>query len=906
MQETDESSPIKDTIIVANPGTGKTWEIVNRVMELLKQGVAGDDIVCVTFTNKAADEMKTRIIKEAATRPGVYDEALKIEVATIHGYATDYLRSRGINAEIATNTVLRYIVYEKLKELGTFQYGDDYLISNIVPKIETGIRYLKSFGIVPSAIDEGAVSKIVKEQTVNSKSAKLSDKAIDLLVRDFTEIFRSYEEFKEEEESMDFNDLLRVFMEKMEEKHKRVVLVDEFQDLNRLQVEIVGRLADKRFFVGDRKQSIFGFQGGSLSSFNRFLTDSEFDIRGKNLNRRSTNNILGYASSYFLTYSHDAYSRKEIEGLKNPDKGEGEKVTLVSSANPESDAVALLQELMESDEGNERDFAIIVRTNPQILKIAEQLETLGIKYSSTIKNKVNQSQINDVLAFISGLVSDDPKVISRALMTPFSGMSLKEALEANKAINGGKFDLESLPANFRELRAMHFGTAMVEQAFDRVILPIATSLGSGYLNSASSALESAREYLTIFRDYTLEGYLNYMTLSSEEMESDLRKARVNILTVHKAKGLEFDTVIYVPSEFPNRLEYFDTLTYAIILTSTGIDVHQDLLEEPLRIDFVALTRPKEKLAVVASSKLVPRFQLQNSFYEESSVDGQLETVKSARYDEAYLMFVNGRYQEAKNILSESDQWLMKSIADYFSNISRLSYTTLSTINDPFEFLRRNILKIKEFSQFAERGTNFHEIAQSYANGSLDKKTIPEQIAGDFSNLELAMEQLKSDYRVPPSYSELPIELPLSALFPEKGIPDSIIMYGKLDAVFLGNGNSGSYLIADYKTSRNTKSEHWHQLWLYTRMYQRKYGVTPEKISGGIIYVALGESINTGESALDVQIRKYDGIKTDVVERRLREFLLYVDQPEAFVEKLIEKPPKTELDTRLKEILERIL
>ena len=897
---------MKDTIIVANPGTGKTWEIVNRVMELLRQGVRGEDIVCVTFTNKAADEMKGRIIKEANSQPDLYDEALNIEASTIHGYARGYLREKGIKTEIAKNTVLRYIVYERLKELGTFQYGDNYLISDIVPKIENGIRYLKSFGIVPSNIDRNAVSKIMTENSGNSRSAKLSGKAIDLLVRDFIDIFGTYEGFKSGEESMDFDDLLRVFIEKMEEKHKKYVLVDEFQDLNRMQVEIVGKLAEKRFFVGDRKQSIFGFQGGSLSSFNRYLTDSEFDIRGKNINRRSTNNILNYASSYFLAHSRDDYARKEIEGLKNPDKGEGEKVTLISSANPESDAVALLQHFLAEDENEQRDFAIIVRTNPQILKIAEHLEGLGIKYSSTIKNKVNQAQINDVLAYISGLVSDDPRVISRALLTPFSGLSLKEALEANKAINVGQLETVKLPASFRDLRELHFGTALIEQAFDKVILPIATSIGSGYLNSARSALESAREYLSTFHDYTLEGYLDYMTLSSEETDSELRKARVNILTVHKAKGLEFNTVIYVPSEFPNRLEYFDTLTYAIILSSTGIDVKQDLLEEPLRIDFVALTRPKEKLAIVASSKLVPRFQLQNNYYEESSVDAQFETVKSARYDEAYMMFVNGRYQEARTLLSESDQWLLKSIRDYFSNVSRLSFTTLSTINDPYEFLRRYILKIKESSQFAERGTSFHEIAQSYANGSLDKGTIPEQIAKDFSNFELALEQLKPDYKVPPSYSELQIELPLTALFPQNGIPDNIMINGAIDAVFTGQGNSGKYLIADYKTTRNVKSEHWQQLWLYTRLYQRKFGVSPENISGGIIYVGLGESINTGESSLDVQIREYGGIKTDVVERRLKEFLLYIDRPEAFVENLTGKSPRTELDSRLKEILERII
>lgn len=904
MSGSENKLPFGDTIVVANPGTGKTWELVDRVKELLHSGVKGEDIVCVTFTNKAADEMKVRIIKETKAEPEIHLQALNIEISTIHGYAMNYLLGRGVKADILSNTVLRYIVFSKLKELDTFNYGQGYLVDQIVPKIENGIRYLKSFGIMPGDIDLGKVSSLVIEGSANSKRSSLTTEALERIVRDFVTIFQAYEDFKASDDSMDFNDLLRAFLGRMEGNHREIVLVDEFQDLNRMQVDIVGKLARTRFFVGDRKQSIFGFQGGSLSSFNRYLESSSFEKIGKKVNHRSTNNILNYASSYYLAYSADQYSRQEIEGMANPEKGDGDKVRLVPTGNPESDAVELVRNLLSLEENKPGSIAIIARFNSQISKIASYLDSLNIGYSSTIRNRTNQSQITEILAFVSGLVSDNPEVVSRALLTPFAGLTLKEAVEASKHLKENGIDDGLLPEKFRELRQLKFGLELVEQAYSKVILPISASLGSGYINSANLTLESAREYLEIFEDYTLEGYLDFMTLSSEQMESDLQKSDVNVLTVHKAKGLEFDAVVYVPSEIPLKLEYFDILTSSIILACTGIDVKQDLLEEPLRVDFVAMTRPRDRLYIVAPNKLLPRFQLENQYYEESSVDSSIEASGGGKFDEAYNMFVNGRFGDAEKLLKEQDMWLMKSINQYFAGVNKLSFSLLSAINEPYSFLRGYILGVRETSPFAQMGTKLHEIARRYAAGDVKREEVPQEISQNFLNLESALDTLKTQYKVPPQESELPLELPLSTVFPERGAPDNIVLKGAIDAVFMGLGDSGSRLIADYKTTRSVKAEHWQQLWLYTRMYQKKYGVAPEKISGGVIYVGLREPVNTGDPGYEVNIREYHKIRTDVVERRLQEFLYYREQPDAFIEKTLASHPRTEIDSRLRNILEK--
>lgn len=897
---------MKDTIVVANPGTGKTKEIVDQVLTLLQAGVRGEDIVCVTFTNKAADEMKNRIVKEISLFPELSDQALRLDVATIHGYAMSYLESEGMKAEIISNTVLRYIVYRKLLDLGTFNYGPDYLIGTIVPKFENAIRYLKSFGIMPHDIDVGTVTGIVRKKVAEGRSAGLSGKAVDVLVRDFVAIFSEYEKFKNSTSSMDFNDLLRIFLKEAPVSEKKYVLVDEFQDLNRMQVDIVGRLAENRFFVGDRKQSIFGFQGGSLSSFSRYLNDSNFRIRGKNINFRSTNNILDFATGYFLSYSKDDYSREEVRNLKNPGKGAGDRVSLMPSPDPQLDAVSKLRELISRPENEGKDFAIIARTNSQVEKIVRHLDSTGISYTSTIRNRVNQSQIGDILSYISGLVSEDARVMGRALMTPFSGLSLKEALDANRVLPQTGDHGIVLPEQFLELRKLKFGTAMIDQAFERIILPIATSIGEDYLTSAVAILDSAHEYLSTFSDYTLEGFLNYMSLSTEPAEDDLRKSHVNILTVHKAKGLEFDTVIYVPTDPRNSLEYFDFLTYAVISSVTGIDVERDLAEEPLRIDFVALTRAKENLIVVANERVLSRFELENKFYGIIETPAEPVQSRGARYNEPYMLFVNGRYNEAEKLLKSSGKWLENAISDYFTGISRLSYSTLNSLSNPYEFLRTKILKVRDTSSFAEAGVNFHDIAQKFVEGRIKVAEVPEDLALDFRNLNKSFALLSQNYVIPPANSEYRVDLPLSSLFPDRGAPDDITIEGHIDAVFTGKENEGQYLIADYKTSRKISSEHWHQVWLYTRMFQKKFGIKPDNISGSVIYVSLRESVETGEKDFSVQVREYRKIKTDVVEKRISEILLYMEQPEAFVEKILSRTPSGEFEERLREILENAI
>lgn len=893
-----------DRIIVANPGTGKTTEIVGEVARLLNSSVKGEDIACVTFTNKAADEMKKRIFQKIRKDyPELLNEAFQIEVSTIHGYAMTHLQSVGQTSDITSNTTLRFVIYQRLLELNTFNYGRDYLIENLVPKFENSIRYVKSFGILPEEIDLARVTRMTVEKMSASRNLSLSREATERLVKDFIDVFAFYEKYKDEHNSVDFNDLLMNFNALDNFPTRSHVLVDEFQDLNRLQTDIVSRMAENRFFVGDRKQSIFGFQGGSLSSFHRFLDGSGFIVDGMSQNHRSTNNILEFAKKYYMSYSKDEGSRKEVENLNNPDKEEGEKVSLIASPDPESNSVSMAIKFLSENRDASEDLGIIARTNSQVEKISAQLQAAGITYSSTIKNRINQKQINEILDFIRGLVSSDRLVVSKALLTPFSGLTLKEAVEAGSIMSKEGLKEELLPEKFRLMRGMAFGTNLMEVAFETVILPICSAMSQEYVASALSVLNSSREYLTNFTDFSMEGFIDFMSLASDAAEEDLKKSRVNVLTVHKAKGLEFHTVVFLPTEQRKNLEFMDSLTTSIISETTGINILRDLEEEPIRIDFVALTRAREKLVVMASDRLISRFQVgeHNYVYQES--DFEKSSFANRKYDESYNLFIAGRKEEASALINSSRHWLPQKIMDYFRSIDHLSFSTITAIYDPYVFLRRYILGIQEYSQAASTGSNFHRYAQAYANGTLSPEEIPKDLQGEFRNFDILLDQIRPEYRIPPRYSEYKVVLPLSDIFQSPGVPEDIMLEGRLDAAYEGNGSSGVFMIADYKTSKAKDPGYWHQLWLYTRMFQKHFNVEPERISGAIMYVSLREPVDTGELGYGLDAREFGRIKTDVVERRLSEFIAYMDTPEMFIEKLVSKNPASEMDRRFRDSLE---
>ncbi|MBU2477436.1 ATP-dependent helicase, partial [Candidatus Micrarchaeota archaeon] len=344
-------------LVTANPGTGKTFLLANKYVNLVKQGVLPEEILCLTFTNKAKREMEKRIIEQLKEAKSEVDLS-KLNVYTFHSFALDYLDEGNI---ISTN-LLRFVIYEYLKEKEVFSYGDAYLISDIVPRMENLMRYLKSYGITPEKISYDKTKKLLEEFERSSDLIEKED--LEKFLGYFIEIFGLYEKEKARK-GIDYADLLINFLALKNKPKFKFVLVDELQDVNELEARIALGSAKTFFAVGDKKQAIFGFQGGSIGNFKLF-TEKKPLKQNLTLNRRSTQQILDFSAEYFKSKTIDEESKKELDGLKSFNDSKGIKPKIIEAGREE--IIGKVCALINKIESN--DLAIIVRTNSQIMEIA--------------------------------------------------------------------------------------------------------------------------------------------------------------------------------------------------------------------------------------------------------------------------------------------------------------------------------------------------------------------------------------------------------------------------------------------------------------------------------------------------------------------------------------------------------
>ena len=198
MQVSEEQQDIintrKDTIVIANPGTGKTTTLSLKVIKLLEEGANPEDILCITFTVKARKEMFDAIRKRGRKRFPDAD-IMKINIHTFHSFAYNYLRDQGeISGDILGNNFLRFLVLNSFEQNKALNYEKEYIISDIMPQTENAIRYIKSFGIKPDKIDIKETEKIL-EKNFNKKSSYTIEE-IKAFLKYFVKAYQEYESSK--------------------------------------------------------------------------------------------------------------------------------------------------------------------------------------------------------------------------------------------------------------------------------------------------------------------------------------------------------------------------------------------------------------------------------------------------------------------------------------------------------------------------------------------------------------------------------------------------------------------------------------------------------------------------------------------------------------------------------------
>ena len=595
-------------LVLAGAGTGKTRVITYRIAYMIEQGIPASEILGVTFTNKAAKEMKKRLESIVSST-----DAEKVFLGTFHSFCARFLRR-----EI---TSLGY--------MKNFTICDDADQKGIIKQVMAELNIHKDMidpGLVLYHISSTKSSMLDPTETVVYNTA---------LSHIFPELYRRYNTMLKNQNMVDFDDLLLLtaeilkenseVLEKYHNKYK-YILVDEYQDTNTLQFFLLRKLAEKHnniCVVGDDDQSIYGWRGAKIENILNFpaLFPGAKKIKLEQ-NYRSTNNILNAANA-IISKNEERHEKKLWSNC-----GEGEKINIITASNEleEANFVADAVSKLSGAAGNFKDTVILYRSNHLSRLIEESMRRNRIPYKLIgAKSFYDRKEIRDAAAYLKLIVNKyDDQSLQRILSAPPRGIGTKsiELLRKMQSVSYlpmtellvhedflGKVSRQAaasavnLIETFSKWRAEFKHTDNLSESAYEYLKEI------GYINGlirmykkreeAEKRLDNVKELINaIFQfqsgsdaNVTLADFLESYSLTDmndkEENNGDTDNA-VSLMTVHAAKGLEFDNVFIIAAEeniFPNERA-----------------LNEKSEEEERRLFYVALTRARKKLFITRARK----------------------------------------------------------------------------------------------------------------------------------------------------------------------------------------------------------------------------------------------------------------------------------------------------------------
>jgi len=616
-------------LVIAGAGSGKTRVLTYRIAHLLNSGVRPWKILALTFTNKAANEMKERIAQVVGA-----DIAKNLWMGTFHSIFARILRSESAHLKFPSN----YTIYDTADSKN--------LIKSIIKEFQLDDKIYKPSTVL-SRISSAKNDLMLPNAYMNDTHKIMADRAAK--IPQTGEIYYKYMKECFKAGAMDFDDLLlntnilfRDFPDVLEKyrEHFHYILVDEYQDTNYSQYLIVKKLAAKYrnvCVVGDDAQSIYGFRGAKIDNILNFERDyPDYKLFKLEQNYRSTQNIVNAANSII------AKNFRQIPKVVFSKNNEGEKIKVFEaySDNEEGYIIAndislvRLQTKCRFD-----DFAILYRTNAQSRIFEESLRRNNIQYKVYGGLSFYQrKEVKDVLAYFRMVINpNDGEALKRIINYPARGIgkTTVDKLELaatqndttiwnvliNPAIttlgfNGGTLKKISGFVSFIErFAAMAINTTAYDLASNIIVeSKIIEDLGVEKTPENQSRIENIQELLNAVKEYSdgrgesgednsMAHFLEEVSLLTDmDTEKETEIDCVKLMTVHSAKGLEFNTV-YIAGVEENLFPY---------LISKNKD---EELEEERRLFYVALTRAKER-AVISYAK--SRFKWGEMSFSEPS------------------------------------------------------------------------------------------------------------------------------------------------------------------------------------------------------------------------------------------------------------------------------------------------
>lgn len=576
-------------LVLAGAGSGKTRVLTERIVNLINNGVSPYNILAITFTNKAAREMRERVYNS------IEEEANKIFIGTFHSLGLKIVRENASvigysnNVTILDRDDVNTLIKRFMKELNLDT--EHYPVKSILNKIS----FAKNEGLSPEEFD------------------KFAKDPLDMAA---CKVYKMYESALKRSNSVDFDDLLilplRIFkkdksvLEKYQE-HFKYILVDEYQDTNMVQYDMCKLLASKYrnlFVVGDMDQSIYSFRFANYMNVINFEKDNkDAKVIVLDENYRSTNNILNAANDVIKNNKE----RKEKNLWSS--KGDGDKIKYIRCDNEQEEAstvVRLTKELLDKGE-KPSEIAVLYRTNGQsrVFEEAFLKENIPFKIVGSYFF-YNRKEIKDLISYMHLIYNNnDDASLERVINVPRRGIGSKtierlrsEASISDKSmfevVNSGKeLGFKNLIIDLTNESKNTDLVGLVDVILDKT--GIRKELEEKNDLESEIRLENLNEFKSIalaFQEkgiFSLEEFLENISLVSDKNEYKEVDDGINLMTLHSAKGLEFNDVFLVGMEegiFPHNRSFES----------------ESELEEERRLCYVGITRAKEHLWLMNAKK----------------------------------------------------------------------------------------------------------------------------------------------------------------------------------------------------------------------------------------------------------------------------------------------------------------
>jgi DNA helicase-2/ATP-dependent DNA helicase PcrA len=719
-------------MIIAGAGSGKTRVLTYRIAHLMSCGVPPYEILALTFTNKAANEMKERI------RRLVGEKAQDLWMGTFHSMFARILRREAVHLGYTQ----AFTIYDTEDSLGVIK------------------RSMESLSISTQIVNPQAVrSRISNAKNQMVPPAEYASIASDLMDQQVAKIYAEYERRLRRSNAMDFDDLLLRPLE-LFERHPDILtkyqhrfkffLVDEFQDTNRAQYAVT-RILASRFrnicVVGDDAQSIYAFRGADIRNILDFAKDySDCKTFRLEENYRSTKRILA-AADRLIGYNVDRL--KKTLWTRNT---EGEMITRFSCADDRDEAqhiVHAIGEEVRSRGVDLKDIAVLYRTNAQSRALEDALRRSGIPYEIVGGVRFyERKEIKDVLAYLRLLVNEgDDESLQRVINYPTRGLgdvslehlrtvAEKKNLPLFKALplmrdhpsvtdraRRSFVEFHTLIEKYRSLRSGMSLSEVTRALVDelgvlRHYKEEGTPESIARWENVQELLSAITEFADSREDATLESFLEEVALVADIDIWEGIKNVVTLMTLHSSKGLEFPVV------FITGLEEGLLPFYSSTLDRTA-------LEEERRLAYVGMTRAKTKLYLTHAKMRYrfgePSYQTASQFLTEIG-DDHVEVLESRT---GFRRSTLDSWGNGRSRASKAASWKAESVSDGFQP-------------DPFpdyESESQEVIEIKRGSLVVHEVFGKGKVIEVSGGGEMRKASVRFESVG-VKNLVLKFAKLR--------------------------------------------------------------------------------------------------------------------------------------------------------------------